>query len=1241
MIETTLFELTKAGGTELFLSSGAKLLEKVKNAKEIKQVFVNAGEFILEYENNGGKVFDDMAYVLSKENMTKLANELKNESGYRLKDRLLHKLLLIMQKYDIPHDVAQSYANLVLFAILGQLAEVDPDKYDRVYLANWKEEQEKGLREIAEKIEKVNNELLVYANKQIKIKSADSIDLEIRKQTHDPQISLDFFEVDDDSFKELLIEKKNDEIIYIRARCREEAIYCTVNELWRQGEKRPIFIVQSEEDWDKLAQINDTDNIYIPWFLSDQITAISGNTNIFILSEDTPSFKKDEITLRPRTYTTIAEALQRAGMGINESYELVQETHGLYIPLMKKIYYGAYLIKPRWLNELSRDIILTALLVGQWTDNDGDKTIIEALSGISYSEYITAIEKYSKDEDPFVYIVNTEASKSYFLASVENTWDYIDVSVNSEIWKKFKKLFIEVINESEKLFTYSAQDKLAAQFRGEKLFWSSSIRKGMIRSLIMKAYYKNDMHCQWDLDVLVKEIFDYISTAEQWHYISHFFVDLCEVSPKAVINKLEEEEKHKTGLYELFAKQSEDFIFGRNDYIKILWGIEEFLGQREYALRGFDWILLLDNKSYEYKSNAPKDIINKVLCTWYNFSVFSTCREKIDIANRALEKDKNAWKHIFEALPTKHRSILGTLHAPRYREHVEDKQMSSVQDIRQISLGYIELLISHADFKPDRWNSLLSIYDEVAEDTRKVITEKLLYEMSQMTDDEKVIIKDYIRGLVYKHRYYSTAEWAMGEEKLGDLIQILNAICFSEPEYEYAFYFKSPYDGILLDPVPYDEDDKMELNERKVEELYASIVKEIKSKSYDIKKLAEICNSYKTTTLGRVLSQYWNNSTFDRDVFLDLYNSQEKHEMALAYMEGIARQGTNVFSEINELAGLIDISQDFWIYVYRVEALYSEGIPLISSASKEMRKDFWKNFSWHTDKKINWALDECSKYGDVNSYLELLYRVKKKEKMSSAELFEKLSRIEKMERGDSANSMVEYYLKELLRPIQDDYIYDEECSSVIAHIELAFFYLLTWEEMRCFQIEIKRNPSMYAEMASIIFRKDGCNDEERKTEEYHQYVQVIWKLYDMAKFCPGEHEGKGEYKMIKNWVDKFILLLDANHQKDLFGMLLGRLLSYSPIGEDNFYPCESVRRIIEEYADESMIQEYECEVFNKRGIFTPSAGRAEKEMATNFKSTADYLCVKYPKTAEIYFRLYRRYMSDSEMERLMAENGRY
>ena len=80
-------------------------------------------------------------------------------------------------------------------------------------------------------------------------------------------------------------------------------------ELWMQGENRPIFIVKNEEDWKSLLQIKDAGNIYIPWFYSNQIVAIPNNTNIFVFTERVPSFIKGEITLRPRTYSTISASL--------------------------------------------------------------------------------------------------------------------------------------------------------------------------------------------------------------------------------------------------------------------------------------------------------------------------------------------------------------------------------------------------------------------------------------------------------------------------------------------------------------------------------------------------------------------------------------------------------------------------------------------------------------------------------------------------------------------------------------------------------------------------------------------------------------------------------------------------------------------------------------------------------------------------------------------------------------------
>lgn len=193
MIETVLTELAKACGTELFLSSSEKLLKKVKTSKDIKRLFINTGEFFVDYENNADQLFDDMSNVLSKENMTKLAHELKDEPGYKLKDRLLNSLMDIMKEYEIPHEIAKSYATAILFAIIGQLPEVAPDKYDRAYQAEWKAEQEESFKQLAEKIERVRNELQIYQSRQLEILSADAIDLDIRRQTTSPKIGFDFF----------------------------------------------------------------------------------------------------------------------------------------------------------------------------------------------------------------------------------------------------------------------------------------------------------------------------------------------------------------------------------------------------------------------------------------------------------------------------------------------------------------------------------------------------------------------------------------------------------------------------------------------------------------------------------------------------------------------------------------------------------------------------------------------------------------------------------------------------------------------------------------------------------------------------------------------------------------------------------------------------------------------------------------------------------------------------------------
>ena len=97
-----------------------------------------------------------------------------------------------------------------------------------------------------------------------------------------------------------------------------------------------------------------------------------------------------------------------------------------------------------------------------------------------------------------------------------------------------------MINESENLFTYDSNERLLAQFKGERLFWSGTIRKGMLKTLLIKEAYQNDGETQLALNKLVEDILKYVKTENQWIYISRFWQELCEISSVAVTHRSEE-----------------------------------------------------------------------------------------------------------------------------------------------------------------------------------------------------------------------------------------------------------------------------------------------------------------------------------------------------------------------------------------------------------------------------------------------------------------------------------------------------------------------------------------------------------------------------------------------------------------------------------------------------------------------------------------------------------------------------
>ena len=279
-----------------------------------------------------------------------------------------------------------------------------------------------------------------------------------------------------------------------------------------------------------------------------------------------------------------------------------------------------------------------------------------------------------------------------------------------------------------------------------------------------------------------------------------------------------------------------------------------------------------------------------------------------------------------------------------------------------------------------------------------------------------------------------------------------------------------------------------------------------------------------------------------------------------------------------------------------------------------------------------WALNECKKYGTLDSYLQLLFDIKDQIKILS--LYNSILCLTDF-KTVLQHPMTDYYLKKLLEILQSEYMEDVERSVHLGLVEWQCRNILEWEEMKCMQKVMKIDPSMYAMLVKAVFKSE---DTDTVTEEQMQTANALYSGYIKAQFCPCEKDGKVDYDELKVWIDTFKDMLTVQKQLRLFEHLIGRLLVFSPPGEDGFMPCEAVRSIIEENYSDSLKKEYVIAEKNKRGFYAFSAGKSELQMSEDYRNNAQHLQEKYPHTSEIYFHLSDSYKWEAEQERKCAEN---
>ena len=1213
---------------------------KAKNDYDWKQLFIETGDFLTQSKENSDRFHKDLLCVFSNNNMKKMAKELEGQTGYKFKELLHNQLYSLIRSYEIDPLDAEAFSHHFMEIVLKYLEDNMQEEFQKIFLAEWREEEEREFVNIKKELVELKALIKKLDNEEATALTIREIDAKLKQETVNPRIGLDFFEIDDEEFLNRFFNKIEEERLYIVGKSREETVYCILNEIQKRNINRQVLVVTSEKEWKKIGKCNLENVILIPFFCADTIVTIPKNTNVFVFGENEPCYSRDKIKLRKRTMKSIIHSLENAGLDSEKAFRLAEDTHGLYVPMKRRIFNGAAYQKPEWAKTQS-DIFIAALLCSKWTDYEGDKLVIEELSGVKYEEFMKTLSNYKRGENPFIVEIDSYGEKTVQLASVENTWEELDSFITDDIWNKFIELFYEVLIESEPIFNYPFRKHFEASVYAKKPEWSPTLKHGMIRSLIMRAYYRGHEENQYQVDNIVSKVLDTVSSKSKWGYIAQYFTDLCEAAPESILKRLESEFEKPTGMVELFSENDGDMFKGRNYYTHILWAVEQLIQQKKYVVRAVNWLWKMDSYNIEYRiSNSPKSMLEIVFCAWLNTCALSV-EQKINLAKQGLENYENAWDIIYSELPNGTSAVCTTLNIPIYRV-IDEPEDLYMDDVSQTYMAYFEECINHINVSETKWNNIISLIGLYPEETQEKTFEKLIIDLKNMSDEKRISIKNKLRNEIYRNRYFADADWAISEKGVQRFENIMNEIRTDNPVYEYLYLFTAKYDFPLLHPIPFERETQnlniQEKNRALIENEIEEGIVRFQNEELSLRELLELSNKDEGSLVGECIAKYYGDRIYNKDIIYLMLEINSDGEMVYDYVHFFALQDEEVIKQTIEIVKEKVKNDNLVVELLSLAPITLKENSLISREEKCIKKLYWSR-----DKRLlnisdadtfRWAISECRKYGTINVYLEILFDAR--EILSVEEIYAAMLNIEELE-FDKIHTMTDYYLQELLKKIQRYVINDDEKCIKVYHIEFLFRKVLNWNNMICTQYLMKKSPVIYAQWIDFIYLKEG-ETKEMKDRDRSKTVESLFDIFYKAHFCPAEENGEVDYEKLNQWVAEFKELLIRQKQAHLFGHLIGRVFAYSPIGKDNYMPCESVRKVIEDNFDESLKNSYMVAEENKRGVYTPNAGKTEMEMSKKYKINAEALRDNYPKTAQIFDALSESYRFQAERERKSAED---
>jgi len=241
--------------------------------------------------------------------------------------------------------------------------------------------------------------------------------------------------------------------------------------------------------------------------------------------------------------------------------------------------------------------------------------------------------------------------------------------------------------------------------------------------------------------------------------------------------------------------------------------------------------------------------------------------------------------------------------------------------------------------------------------------------------------------------------------------------------------------------------------------------------------------------------------------------------------------------------------------------------------------------------------------------------------------------------GLSAKSIHLHKILALFEKLYNDFNVED---MDIARLEVAYMPYFQFDInpkglMRCFT----KMPELYIEFISMAYKPDNDSGLNSVTEKAEHVVRSAHDAIERFHEIPGCNGELIDENFFGEWIHRAERIASELGYKTAFEICLGRLLSYSPLGNDGIFPHEIVRKYFETNLSDTMKKNFIIEKMKQRGVQEVTWGDNENRIAQKYKTDGSSIRITYPKTASILDKLSECYLDESRRGQLMEYGDFY